>query len=287
MPVLVLSLVAPNHIRQVTALTDIAGQSVVVPQADVAILHSTYNKTYRRYLGNGLLTSAISDVKDALSDLGVRTTVLYDYEVREHPHMLSWFKAIVVPRLAIARIYCEVSLLDALNRYIAGGGKVIITGEFDRRSSLLAEINEGGCAASKVGTNIVMSKLPAEIITSVPAGPDWKSKIQFTNDSPFPWRNQEVRIDTGRTDIDPFDPWFHDPQLRLSPKAGARVLANYLPSGEPAIVGSAPSPGHTLGNVIVIGPRLRFLSGDVNHDGYADEYDLYFMKSLSPYHLSV
>jgi hypothetical protein len=67
--------------------------------------------------------------------------------------------------------------------------------------------------------------------------------------------------------------------LRSASSAPSRL--RWLPSGGPAIVGSAPLSGHTIGNVIVIGPRLRFLSGDVNHDGYTNEYDLYFMKSLN------
>jgi UDP-glucose 4-epimerase len=42
-----------------------------------------------------------SDVKNALADLGLKATVIYDYEVRERPRLLSSFKAIVVPRLSL------------------------------------------------------------------------------------------------------------------------------------------------------------------------------------------
>jgi len=127
-----------------------------------------------------------------------------------------------------SRAYCEVELLNALNAYIARGGRVIIYGELDRRNSVLAETNDGGVCVSdqQVSTNAVMTNLPALIDKSVRRAQDGnqRSSSRVTRRSMAEPGRQHRYMAEGAGER---DGWYHDAQLRLSAKPGARVLARY------------------------------------------------------------
>ena len=142
-----------------SALTEVAGKTLQTPDADVAVLYSVYSKTYTSYVGRNPQFTFFQDTKNALADLGLRTTVLYTYEVQQNPQVLSSFPAIVVPRLMIARANCDdMTVLKALNDYVLKGGKLIVAGPYDQVTAELLDVST--CAQ---GTNAVLNALPAAI----------------------------------------------------------------------------------------------------------------------------
>lgn len=211
------------------------------PAADVAVLYAADSTAYRGPF------APVMTFKQALTDLGFRTTVLYDYEIRKYPRILARFKAVVAPRLALARTTpTDTFLLNALNEYVTNGGRAIIAGAFDSLSSNLKLVRSPG-------TPQVLPYLPNVALKPVDTtSPEYDQRIVFK--AGFPWDGVPVGVDNT------------DTQLHLAALPGTNVIARYSRSGTPAIVSSND------GRVVVIGPSLRF-SGDVNFDGSVDQAD--------------
>ncbi len=201
---------------------ELNGKTVAIPKPEVALIYPTYVSYHRGDM------SLMRSLHAILANLGIKLTLLYDYEIRDNKRLLSNFKALVVANAQILRRDLEdTSVLESLNEYVQDGGKIIFEGVYDRLTADLADI-------PVMSTNSVFYAFPVSIAPIRPK----KQKIRIQLDKLMLKKNSRLKT-SGKDEL-----------IHFEAKNEAQVLGVYERSKEPAIVISKD------GNVVMIGARL-------------------------------